>query len=302
MEEERILWRHYPSYFLLKGVGGCIRLLPEGLVWHAAAAASRITYMIDARHRRIALSNLDLAFGDSTTKAEKRRIARGAFRSLFRTIAELILIPRSMRDLSRHAEVRNPEEIARALQKKRGVIFLVSHFGNWEIMAHACVALGHKLASVGRPLKNPLIYREIERLRCFNGAVMLKKKWIAREIIERLESNWCVALLVDQYAGRHAPFVPFFGRPVSTTPSAALLAMKTGAVVLPVFDVRERYGYHHIYVCDPVDIVATGDREADIRENCARFNRVIEDWVRRYPDQWLWMHRRWRRKKRSDEP
>jgi len=302
MEEERILWRHYPSYFLLKWVGGCIRLLPEGLVWHAAAAASRIAYLIDACHRRLALNNLDLAFGDSKTKIEKRRIARGAFRSLFLTVAELILIPRIMRDLSRHAELRNAAGVSNALLKKRGVIFIISHFGNWEIMAHTCVSLGNKLASVGRPLKNPLIYREIERLRCFNGAVVLKKKWIAREIIERLKNNWCVALLVDQYAGRHAPFVPFFGRPVSTTPAAALLAMKTGAVVLPVFDVRERYGYHHSYVCDPVDIVATGDREADIRENCARFNRVIEDWVRRYPDHWLWMHRRWRRKKGPDEP
>jgi KDO2-lipid IV(A) lauroyltransferase len=302
MEEERILWRNYPSYFLLKGVCGCIRLLPEGFVRRASDAASGITYMIDARHRRLALRNLDLAFGDSTTIAEKRRIARGAFRSLFRTVVELISIPRMMKNFSRHAEVRNAEGIARALHKKRGVLFLISHFGNWEIMAHACVALGHKLASVGRPLKNPLIYREIERLRCFNGAVVLKKKWIAREIIERLKNNWCVALLVDQYAGRHAPFVPFFGHPVSTTPAAALLAMKTGAVVLPVFDVRERYGYHHICVCDPVDIVATGDREADIRENCARFNCVIEDWVRRYPDQWLWMHRRWRRKKGPDEP
>ena len=302
MEEERILWCHYPSYFLLKGVCGCIRLLPEGFVRRASDAASKITYMVDTRHRRLALKNLDLAFGDSKTQAEKRRIARGAFRSLFRTVVELIFIPRMMKDFSRHAEIRNAEGISNALQKKRGVIFLISHFGNWEIMAHTCVSLGNKLASVGRPLKNPLIYREIERLRCFNGAVMLKKKWIAREIIERLKNNWCVALLVDQYAGRHAPFVPFFGHPVSTTPAAALLAMKTGAVVLPVFDVREWYGYHHIYVCDPVDIVSTGNRDADIEENCARFNRVIEEWVRRRPDQWLWMHRRWRRKKGPDEP
>lgn len=302
MEEDRILWRHYPAYFLFKGFCGCIRLLPEGLVRQAAGAASRIAYMVDARHSRLALANLDLAFGDTKTKAEKRRIARGSFKSLFLTFVELILIPRIMEDFDRRVEVRNPEGITRALQKKRGVIFLISHFGNWEIMAHACVRLGNRLASVGRPLKNPLIYGEIERLRCLNGAVVLKKKWIAREIIERLKNDWCVALLIDQYSGRHAPFVPFFGHPVSTTPAAALLAIKTGAAVLPVFDVRGRYGRHHIYVCDPVDVVSTGDGKSDIVENCARFNRVIEEWVRRHPDQWLWMHRRWREKKRPDEP
>lgn len=302
MEEDRVLWRHYPAYFLFKGFCGCIRLLPAMLVWRAAAAASRIAYVFDARHRRLALSNLDLAFGDGKTRAEKRRIARGAFKNLFLTVVELIRVPLIAENVREVVQESNIGAIGRALQRGRGVIFIISHFGNWEIMAHRCVAEGHKLTSVGRPLRNPLVYGEINRLRMINGAVMLEKKWVARDIIERLRGDWCVAILFDQYAGRYAPFVPFFGRPVSTTPAPALLAMKTGAAVIPVFDVREGPGRHRLTILEPVELADTGNREADVRENCARFNKILEEWVGKYPDHWLWMARRWRRKKRPDEP
>lgn len=302
MDDDRILWRHYPAYFLFKGFCGFIRLLPEMFVWYATGCVSRIVYALDARHRRLALANLDLAFGDGKTVAEKRRIAQGSFKSLFLTVVELIRAPLIADNVKEAVQESNIGAIGRALQRGRGVIFIISHFGNWEIMAHRCVAEGHKLTSVGRPLRNPLVYREINRLRMINGAVMLEKKWVARDIIERLRRDWCVAILFDQYAGRYAPFVPFFGRPVSTTPAPALLAMKTGAAVIPVFDVREGPGRHRLTILEPVELADTGDREADVKENCARFNGILEEWIRRYPDHWLWMARRWRRKKRPDEP
>ena len=302
MEEDKILWRYYPAYFLFKGFCGCIRLLPERLLWYATGAVSGIAYIADSRHRGRALANLDLAFGDSKTKAEKRRIARGAFKNLFLTMVELVRIPLVAENVKETVRESNIGAIGRALQRGRGVIFIISHFGNWEIMAHRCVAEGHKLTSVGRPLKNPLVHKEINRIRSINGAVMLEKKWVAKDIIGRLRQDWCVAILFDQYAGRHAPFVPFFDRPVSTTPAPALLAMKTGAAVIPVFDVREGPGRHHLTILEPVELANTGDREADMRENCARFNGILEEWIRKYPDHWLWMARRWRRKQGPDEP
>ena len=219
-------------------------------------------------------------------------------------VAEFIRLPVTIDEIeSRVHIVPGPEEVHRALREGRGIIFIISHFGNWELLAHRGLReCEHRIASVARPLKNPLIYREIERLRCLNGAVVLRKKWVAKEIIGKIKDNWCVAILMDQYSGRNAPFVPFFGRPVSTTPAVALIAMKTGAAVIPIFNVRRRFGYLSLNVCDPVEIARTGDKEKDIRENCARFNRVIEEWVRRFPDQWMWMHRRWRRKKGPEEP
>jgi KDO2-lipid IV(A) lauroyltransferase len=302
MHENRPSLIYYPGYLLFVGISNFLRILPTGLVWRIFSAASRLTYMFDGRHRRLALHNLDIAFGSTKTAEEKKRIARESFKNLFLTVAEFLLIPKLIDTVDDLITLKNPELIKKEINKERGVIFLVSHFGNWEIMAHTCMRNGFKLASVGRPLKNPLVYGEIERLRCLNGGVALKKKWVARDIMKKLRDGWCVAILFDQYAGRYAPFVPFFGRPVSTTPAIALLAMKTGVAVMPVFNVREGYGKNTVYVCEPVEIANTGNREKDIEVNCARFNGVLEQWVRKMPGHWMWMHRRWRKKKRPDEP
>jgi len=304
MSKKPTLWRYYPGYLAARWLCGLIRLLPENCVERLFSAASAVAYAVDAKHRKLALRNLDLAFGDTKSEKEKKAIARGAFRSLFFMAAEFILVPKVVgRINSRVQVVPNFDPVTRALADKRGVIFIISHFGNWEVLAHRGLSFcEQRVASVARPLKNPFINREIEKLRCLNGAVILRKKWVAREIIERLEHNWCVAILMDQYSGRNAPFVPFFGRPVSTTPAVARFAMRTGAAVIPAFGIRQRFGYHHLCMCDEVPVVNTGNKKADIIENCTRFNRVIEEWVRRYPDQWLWMHRRWRRKKAAWEP
>ena len=157
------------------------------------------------------------------------------------------------------------------------------------------------ILTVDRPFRNPLIHREVEKLRAMNNLISIGKKWVVREIIRHLRENGGVTIMADQYAGRNAPFVPFFGRPVSTTTTVPLLALKTGATVIPAFDVRVGYGRHEVHLCEPLSIPDTGDREADIAEGCARINRVIEEWVRRYPDHWLWMARRWRRKKMPEE-
>jgi KDO2-lipid IV(A) lauroyltransferase len=294
--------RDYPAYILLKLFCGIVQRIPRKFVFAFFSLLSRIVYIVDRRHRVRALRNLDIAFGDSKLRSEKRRIAKQAFESLFLTVAETIYIPVLVKDIDRYAKFQRDDRIADVLKEGKGLIFLVSHFGNWEIMAHACVSMGYQLASVARPIKNKLVNDELERIRCCNGAEILRKKWVVKEIISKLRNNYCVAILIDQYAGRHAPFVPFFGRPVSTTPAAALLALKTGAAVVPVFDVRQEGGFHNVYVDEPVEIINTGNREKDIAENCARFNQVLEKWVRRYPEKWLWMHRRWRRKKAPGEP
>ncbi|MDD5556500.1 MAG: lysophospholipid acyltransferase family protein [bacterium] len=302
MAEARVSIGHYPAYVVLLAFCGLVRRLPGWCVWRLARGAALAAYLLDGRHRRRAVSNLDIAFGDTLRPAEKRAIARGSFASLFLTIAELIRIPLVADRITDTVGMITSGTIRHARRRGRGVIFLISHFGNWEIMAHRCVAEGFPLASVARPLKNPLIDAEIRRIRTLNGARTLEKKWVAREIIETLSRNGCVAILMDQYAGREAPFVPFFGRPVSTTPAAALLALKTGAALIPVFNERRAPGRHRMHVCDPIPVSPTGDRRRDVAGICARYNRLLEEWVRRHPDQWLWMHRRWRRKKGAGEP
>ena len=297
MARERVAWKYYPTYILAMGFCRLVRLFPSSWVWRIFGGASRLVYLADRRRRRIALSNLDIAFGDRMSAAEKRRIAKGAFRSLFLTAAEFILVPRLAARIEEVVKVDRTDPIDRALAEGRGVIFLISHLGNWELLAHRGITLGYRIASVARPLDNPLLDAEVERLRCLTGAVTLEKKWVSRDIFEKLHDGWCVAILFDQYAGRRGVFAPFFGRLISTTPAVALFAMKTGAAVVPIFNIRRKSGRFDCHVCDEIEIVNTGDRKADLFENCSRMNRVLEEWVRRYPDQWLWMHRRWKRSK-----
>lgn len=295
--------RHRLEYVLYVPLRTMALKLPERTVERLLRAAAVATYYLDRSRRKLALGNLDIAFGASKTKAEKRSIVIGSFRSLFFTYAEFLRLPRTIGDINSRVTIPNgTAPIRRALDAKRGVIYMISHFGNWELLAHRGLSISDdKIVSVGRPLANPLIYDDITRLRCLNGAVMLRKKWVLKDVLWHLKNNWCVAMLVDQYAGRSAPFAPFFGRPVSTTPAITLLAMKTGAAVIPVFNVRVRFGYHQMHVCEEVEMINSGDRESDIMENCSRFNRVLEEWIRRYPDHWMWMHRRFRRKKRPEE-
>ncbi|MCX6357839.1 MAG: hypothetical protein NT045_08225 [Candidatus Aureabacteria bacterium] len=304
MKTLRAYYRYYPAYILFRSLCGILRALPEPIVAKFVAIIAEIGYLTAVSHRRMAMANLDIAFGGLKTRREKRAIVRGAFRSVLFTYTELIRIPQTVHEINRrNAIVTDTAPIRDALDHGRGVIFIITHFGNWELLAHrGLVVCDGRVVSVARPINNPLIYQEIERLRCINGAVLLRKKWVVREIIEMLKHNWCVSVLMDQYAGRFAPFVPFFGCLVSTTPAAAVLAMRTGAAVIPVFNVRQRFGYHRMNICEEVPMVRTGDKEADIVENCTRINRVIEAWVRRHPDQWLWMARRWRRKKGPEEP
>lgn len=299
--DERAPWLQYPPYWLFKGFCGVVRLLPEGFVYRIAEGLARLSCALDRRHRRVALANLDIAFGAAKSAAEKRAIVRGSYRSLFLTMAEFILTPKLIRREAPFSVIRNVGTLTVGFDRGKGILLLISHYGNWETMATRTPEVEGRVAAVGRPFKNALIYREVERLRSMNNLAPMRKQWAVREVIGLLKKNWAVAVLVDQYAGRYAPFVPFFGRPVSTNPIVPLLAMKTGAAVIPAFDVRAGRGRHEVFVCPPIEMPQTGDRDADVAEGCARINRVIEEWVRRRPDHWLWMARRWRRKKKPGE-
>ena len=290
-------WTRYPAYILFRLACWAVRLLPLRLAYRLAEGGSRIACLVDLRHTAVARRNLDIAFGGSKTKRQKRAIVRGAYRNLFLTMTEFILTPKISRSGEPFSRPVNIRVVRRALRAGKGILFAVSHFGNWETMATRTPEFDGIIKTVDRPLRNTLIHGEIERLRAMNNLVGIGKKRVVREIIDQLRRNRGVTVMTDQYAGRHAPFVPFFGRPASTPATIPILALKTGAAVIPAFDVRVGYGRHEVHLCEPVPMASTGDRDADIAEGCARINRVVEEWVRRHPDHWMWMARRWRRKK-----
>jgi KDO2-lipid IV(A) lauroyltransferase len=168
------------------------------------------------------------------------------------------------------------------------------HFGHWELSGLMQGYLGLPLALVARPLDNPRLERILAALRERSGNRVLHKRNAVREILRALRERIGVAIVIDQDARGDGVFVPFFGQPASTTPTLALLALRSGAPVIPSFSVPQEDGTYRVVYEAPVEISPSGDRERDVLELTARCTAVVERWVRRHPEAWLWMHRRWK--------
>jgi KDO2-lipid IV(A) lauroyltransferase len=174
------------------------------------------------------------------------------------------------------------------------VIFLTAHLGNWELMAAVCGMLGYRLFPVARPLDNPWLNRLIDRIRGRHGGMVVSKKAESAptDLLNALRRGDLVGILLDQNA--RGIFVDFFSRPASTSTGLALIARRSGAPVVPAFIVREASDRHRILIQPPVDMARSRDLGADVTVNTARCTAVIERMVRAYPEQWLWLHRRWK--------
>jgi Kdo2-lipid IVA lauroyltransferase/acyltransferase len=272
--------------------------LPLRLALRAGAWLGDVFYLLDARDRRVALFNLGIAFPEQPRR-EHRRILRASCRNLGRVAAEFCHLPHL--DAGRLADVVHFADRARwehtiACAARAGAIILTAHFGNWELLAYAHGLLGHPITLVHRPMRNLVFDAAITAIRAGAGTRSLKKKAAAKDAIRVLKEHGILAIPSDQnQTHRFGVFVDFFGLPACTTPGAVRLSMLTGAPIVPVFLVREEEGpRHRIEVLPTVELVSTGDREADIRTNTQRCTAIIEDMIRRYPEQWIWFHKRWK--------
>lgn len=281
---------------------GAIRLLlalgrvaPRRALGGLGAAAGQIGYLLDGRHRRIALENLEAALGDGLDRRKLRAIARACWRHFGRITLETLTFPRMCREAaSSLVRYEGLEHIRGAYARGRGVLLFSGHYGHWELVALLQGRLGLPLSLVVRPLDNPILERMLARLRTLSGNAIIHKRRAVREMLRALRSGQGVAIVIDQDARDEGVFVPFFGRPASTTPTLALLALRTGAAVVPVFSVPEPAGRWRIVYEPEVEVQSTGNLDADVYSVTARCTAVIERWVRSRPELWLWMHRRWK--------
>jgi KDO2-lipid IV(A) lauroyltransferase len=259
-------------------------------------ALGRLFYLLDDRHRRIARRNLALAFPEKGAP-EREKIVQMAFRHLGRVAAEFPFIPRLGEEgIRRHVFFEGMENFRRAQEKGRGVIFLTAHFGNWEWMAAAFPLFSqHPCHVVFRPLDSPFLDRMVERLRTSTGNGTIPKQKAMGHILRLLKEGKTVGILLDQnMAWQEGVFVDFFGELACTNTGMALLALKTGAAVLPVFNIREEDGRYRAVIEPEVPLIRTGDKKSDVLENTQRFTRIIEGYIRNYPNHWLWVHQRWK--------
>ncbi|MCF8052306.1 MAG: lysophospholipid acyltransferase family protein [Desulfobacterales bacterium] len=285
---------------LLRGFFLLLGAVPRRRAADLADLLGRLWYKLDARHRKVALWNLSQAFGGETTAGQRELLAKKAFSNLMRIPFE---IGWSMKwkeqDCLRYFDIEGKERIQAARQKGKGLLILTGHMGNWELLPPMVLMLGTPATTTYRPVKFAPADAFFLQMRSRFGSRMVPKKKAMRKILRAMAKKECVCMLFDQTSRRdNGAFVEFFGRKAWTNTGPALLALKTGAPVLPAFIIRDGDRFR-VEIGEEIPLIKSGDKAKDVLDNTARYNKAIENVIRRHPEQWFWVHNRWKERSSS---
>jgi Kdo2-lipid IVA lauroyltransferase/acyltransferase len=280
---------------LIRLILSCFRCVPVRLRTHIFVSLFLAFYHLSPRRRLIAIHNLKRAFPEKSM-AEIVPIAKGVYRNMAIVAAEFFDIPwLTEEQIREEVEVEGLEHCVEALKKKRGLLMVGAHFGNWELQAIAFSLLFQPLLFLYRPLDNLFLDRLVTSVRSSTGNRPLAKKKAMRQMLRTIKANGIVGLLIDQnWSWQEGVFVDFFGRPACTSDGLARLALHTESPVIPGFMVRLKSGRYRLVFGEEVKIINTGQRKHDVLINTQNFTRIIEEMIRKYPDQWFWVHQRWK--------
>ncbi|HMF94995.1 MAG TPA: lysophospholipid acyltransferase family protein [Vicinamibacterales bacterium] len=293
--------RHRLEYLAVRAALSAVRFMPGRLVRACGTALGVAFYTLDGGHRRIAHRNLATAF-PARPAPERRRIARATFGHFGRLLFELLRFatlspPRILASV----EVEGEERLRLAYAQGKGVLFVTGHFGYWELHAMAHPLVSEPIGVLARALDNPHLNRLLEEIRQRTGNKVIYRRETIRRVMRTLQAGHGVAVLIDQHiVSRDAIYVDFFERPAATTSAVAALALRTGAPVVPVFALPIGRGRYRIIYEHPVEPPRADSPDA-VREYTQRCTDVLEMYVRRHPELWLWMHRRWRDEAQTSE-
>jgi KDO2-lipid IV(A) lauroyltransferase len=292
MKRER---RHALEAALASSVAAVVRRLPRRLVLALGSGLGRVWGALDARHLRIAADNLRQAFPD-WDEPRVQATAHGVYRHFASVLLEILWMQgRPVAELSALTDVEGLEHMQAALARGRGVVSPIAHLGNWELQGVATAPLIGSSAVIARPLDNAALDERLVSFRRSTGNVVIYKKKALPEILRTLREGRVVAVMIDQNVqASDGIFVPFFGRPACTTTVAAALAIKTGCPLVPAHCVRRADGRYLMAYGPVVDWPRTGRKDEDVAALTQHLTSIIEGWVRETPEQWLWLHRRWK--------
>ncbi len=279
-------------------------LLPRGAARFVGASFSAGAYTVRTPLRRAAMKNLQLAFPE-WSDIQREQAIRRMIRQVGWMAGEFSQFPKYTRDRIEQIVVIDGEENFAAAQRRgKGVLFLTGHMSAWELAPFAHARYGHPLHFLVRPIANRRVDRLINGYRCLSGNLPIEKNKSARAILKVLDEGGTVGILADHNTTpEEGVFVNFFGIPASTTSGLARIALHTDAAVVPGFLAWvESLRKYRLGFQPEVELTRTGNQEADIVENTARFMHIVEEWVRAHPDQWLWVHKRWKTRPPGEPP
>jgi KDO2-lipid IV(A) lauroyltransferase len=275
---------------VVRGLNLIFNLIPIGVGLWCGRAAGRIIFFLNRKRRLIAYANLKAALAKEKTPAQLKAILKRVYMNIAQTFVEVLNLTKvSRRYVDAYVKVINMDRMRNAAQSGRGVILLTAHFGNWELSSLVGAIVGFPMIVLAREQKMKRLNELLNRLRESKGCKVVRKGISVKFVFRALRNREIVGILADQDAGKRGVFVDFFGRPTSTAPGAFEFAKRTGAILLPNFIVRLKGPSHHLFLEDYID-VSSGDVKAAIQS----YMSLVESYVRRYPDQWLWLHKRWK--------
>ena len=281
-----------PFWLLLRGLG----VLPRPLARAVGVAMARIVNVVHKKLRRVGMRNLEIAFPEMR-EAERRAILKRVFDGMGRQLAEFALLPRITKENIPEVAVHDGLENFLGAQKRgKGVLLLTGHFGAWELGSFAHSLYGYPIKIVVRDLDNPRINNLVKRYRTLYGNSTFDNREFARTLISSMRAGDTVGILMDtNMTPPQGVFVDFFGVPAATASGMARVALKTDAAVVPAFTLWDaKLGKYCIRFEPMLELVRSGDAEADAVANTALFTKALEACVRAHPDQWIWVHRRWK--------
>ena len=294
--KQRGIARTYLEYAVAWAILSSVSALPRRLAIKAGYAVGALAYLVLPHLRRHAEINLRIALPELDDR-QRNRIKRNVFRNLGRLLGEISQFPRLNREnIQSIVTYDGLDHYLDAVSRGRGVILLTGHIGAWELSVFAHSVYGYPMSFLKRNVDNPLVEELAERYRSRFGNRSIDKRNSVREILKTLKSGAVVGILADLNAAREeGVFVDFFGIQACTTAGVATLALRTGAVVLPGYLIwDEKARIHRLHFEPPVETIETGNQKEDVIANSGRYTKVLESIISRYPDQWLWIHRRWR--------
>lgn len=287
------------EYLLTRLIGSFAKIIPQRLAYAIGDRIGDLFFYVIRIRKKVALKNLTQCFGNEKSAKELNRILLLNYRHFGRVLMEFAQMPRLKREtILEQIPIKNIEYLRKFLHQEHGMFVMSGHFGNWEYMAAAVANVGPQLFCIFKEQKNLAIDNIIKQVRIDIGLIPFKVRGeAAKGILKVLRQNGFVLIVNDQDAGRRGDMIDFLGRPASTNRGPALIAIKHRVPVIMAFGVREKNGRIRVHLEKFPDIHRYSNDDEGVKQFLLDYNKILEKYIRNYPEQWFWMHRRWKTQK-----